>query len=86
MARDQDQNPKPRRDPLVKWTIIGFVVVIVLLALYGGYRYTLKRAVQARLDELRAAGYPVTAAEVDAATSSPRRGKTPPRCSSTPIA
>lgn len=75
MARDQDQNPKPRRDPLVKWTIIGFVVVIVLLALYGGYRYTLKRAVQTRLDELRAAGYPVTAAEVDAAYKQPPPGQ-----------
>jgi hypothetical protein len=41
------------------------VVALVLIALYAAYRYTLHRIVQARLDEIRKQGYPVTLAELD---------------------
>jgi hypothetical protein len=40
-------------------------VVFVLVALYAGYRYTLHRMVEAKLDEIRKQGYPVTLAELD---------------------
>lgn len=41
------------------------VVVLILAALYTAYRYTLHRMVEARLDEIRKQGYPVTIAELD---------------------
>jgi hypothetical protein len=43
----------------------ALVVVLVLAALYTAYRYTLHRMVEAKLDEIRKQGYPVTLAELD---------------------
>ena len=43
----------------------ALVVVLVLGALYIAYRYTLHRMVEAKLDEIRQQGYPVTLAELD---------------------
>lgn len=43
----------------------ALVVVLALTALYGAYRYTLHRMVEAKLDEIREQGYPVTLAELD---------------------
>lgn len=43
----------------------ALVVVLVLAALYGAYRYTLHRMVEAKLNEIRKQGYPVTLAEID---------------------
>ena len=49
----------PRQpDRLLRWTLIAFSVVILLLFAYGTYRYALQRTVNRRLDEIRAAGYP----------------------------
>jgi hypothetical protein len=42
-----------------------YIALIVVLALYGTYRYTLHRMVKAKLDEIRRQGYPVTLAELD---------------------
>ncbi|HTS19257.1 MAG TPA: hypothetical protein VMP11_16895 [Verrucomicrobiae bacterium] len=39
--------------------------MLILAALYAAYRYTLHRMVEARLDEIRQQGYPVTLAELD---------------------
>jgi len=44
-----------------RWSI----ALIVVLTLYATYRYTLHRMVEARLDEIRRQGYPVTLAELD---------------------
>ena len=41
------------------------VVVLILSALYVAYRYTLRRRVEAKLDEIRKQGYPATLAELD---------------------
>jgi hypothetical protein len=43
----------------------ALVVVLVLAAFYVTYRYTLHRMVEAKLDEIRKQGYPVTLAELD---------------------
>jgi hypothetical protein len=43
----------------------ALVVVLVLAALYVAYRYTLHRMVEARLDDIRQQGYPVSLAELD---------------------
>ncbi|MGO9243988.1 MAG: hypothetical protein ACLPT4_12775 [Verrucomicrobiia bacterium] len=43
----------------------ALVVVLILAALYIAYRYTLHRMVEAKLDEMRHQGYPVTLAELD---------------------
>jgi hypothetical protein len=40
-------------------------VVLVLAALYGAYRYTLHRMVEAEIDAIRKQGYPVTLAELN---------------------
>ena len=45
------------------WTLL---VLVVLLGAYGSYRIVLRIRVNARLDEIRAAGEPVTWAELDA--------------------
>lgn len=41
------------------------VVVLALAAFYTAYRYTLHRMVEAKLDQIRQQGYPVTLAELD---------------------
>jgi hypothetical protein len=51
------------------------VVVLVLAALYGAYRYTLHRMVQAKLDEFRKQGHPVTLAELDKRYPQPPPGE-----------
>src|SRR5690349_16781228 len=43
----------------------ALVAVLVLAGLYGAYRYTLHRMVEAKLNEIRKQGYPVTLAELD---------------------
>ena len=43
----------------------ALVAVLVLATLYGAYRYTLHRMVEAKLDQIRKQGYPVTLAELD---------------------
>ena|ERR1017187_7880894 len=43
----------------------ALVVLLVLVGLYATYRYTLHRMVEAKLDEIRKQGYPVTLAELD---------------------
>lgn len=48
-----------------RWPRRLLIAVVALVALYAGYRYTLHRLVQAKLDEIRRAGYPVTLAELD---------------------
>jgi len=42
----------------------ALVVVLILAALYAAFRYTLHRMVEARLDEIRQQGYPVTPEEL----------------------
>jgi hypothetical protein len=42
-----------------------YVALLVIVALYVAYRYTLHRMVEAKLDEVRKQGYPVTLAELD---------------------
>jgi hypothetical protein len=44
---------------------IALVVLLTLLGAYAAYRYTLHRMVEAKLDEIRKQGYPVTLAELD---------------------
>jgi hypothetical protein len=44
---------------------IVVVVLFVLVSTYAAYRYTLHRMVEAKLDEIRKQGYPVTPAELD---------------------
>ena len=44
---------------------IILLVVASLVALYTGYRLSLRHAVQSRLDAIRQAGYPATCAELD---------------------
>jgi hypothetical protein len=48
-----------------RWPRRVLVVFLVLAALYTAYRYTLHRMVEAKLDEIRKQGYPVTLAELD---------------------
>src|SRR5258708_40240407 len=43
----------------------ALIIVFILAALYATYRYTLHRMVEAKLNEIRKAGYPVTLAELD---------------------
>ena len=43
----------------------ALVVMFALAVVYGAYRYTLHRMVEAKLDEIRKQGYPVTLAELD---------------------
>src|SRR5258708_25304175 len=43
----------------------ALIIVFILAALYAAYRYTLHRMVEAKLDEIRKQGYPVTLAELD---------------------
>jgi hypothetical protein len=50
-------------------------VVLVLAGLYAAYRYTLHRMVEAKLDEIRKQGYPVTLAELDKWYPQPQPGE-----------
>lgn len=53
----------------------ALVVLLVLVALYAAYRYTLHRMVEAKLDEIRKQGYPATLAELDKWYPTPPRGE-----------
>ena len=65
----QPDQPAPQRLPRPergrRWSRVALIVFLVLAALYAGYRYTLHRMVEARLDAIRRQGYPVTLAELD---------------------
>ena len=57
---------RPRRfDRLTCWLIGLTVVAVVLVLVYAGYRHALRRSIETRLQAIRDAGYPATAAEVD---------------------
>ena len=49
-----------------RWPWVLLAVVLVLAGAFGVMRYVLHRRVEAKLTDLRAAGYPTTLAEVDA--------------------
>ncbi|MGD0649801.1 MAG: hypothetical protein ABSA97_01430 [Verrucomicrobiia bacterium] len=61
MSEQPQQIPAKRR----RWPRRILVVILVLAALYAAYRYTLHRMVEAKLDEIRKQGYPVTLTELD---------------------
>jgi hypothetical protein len=61
MSEQPQQIPAKRR----RWPRRILVVILVLAALYAAYRYTLHRMVEAKVDEIRKQGYPVTLAELD---------------------
>jgi hypothetical protein len=62
MNESQDRSPvTPKR----RWPRILFVVFLVIVIAFGIYRYTLHLMVEARLDEIRKQGLPVTPAELD---------------------
>jgi hypothetical protein len=60
-------NERPKQIPVKRrrWPRILLAVLVVFATLYAGYRYTLHRMVEAKLDEIRKQGYPVTLAELD---------------------
>ncbi len=60
-----------QRRAVPRWLIIVSVLVLALAAIYGGYRWSLQRAIAARLDAIRADGYPATLAELQAAYPMP---------------
>jgi hypothetical protein len=53
----------------------ALVIVLALAALYAAYRYTLHRMVEAKLDEIRKQGYPVTLTELDKWYAQPPPGE-----------
>ena len=61
---DQPDRPAQQRRQR-RWPRRLLIVFLVLGCLYGVYRYTLYRMVEAKLDEIRKQGYPVTLAELD---------------------
>jgi hypothetical protein len=61
MSEQPQQIPAKRRC----WPRRVLVVVLLFAALYSGYRYTLHRMIEAKLDGIRQQGYPVTLAELD---------------------
>lgn len=60
---DSPAQPIPRKKR--RWLRIVLAVFLVLVVAYAAYRYTLHRMVEAKLDEIRKQGYPVTLEELD---------------------
>ena len=56
-------------------TITVIAILLILVGVYGTYRRTLSNKVQAKLDAIRAAGYPVTLTELDAWYAYPPPGQ-----------
>jgi len=61
---DNENTEKPRR----KWKFLQILVLLLVFIIAGfmGFRLVLKSKLNARLDAIRAAGYPATCAELDA--------------------
>ena len=53
----------------------ALVAMLVLAAAFAAYRYTLHRMVEAKLDEIRKQGFPVTLAELDKWSPQPPKGE-----------
>jgi hypothetical protein len=61
----ENENPeKPRRTRKVLQTLI--ILLVIIIAGFAGFRLVLKSKLNARLDTIRADGYPATCAELDA--------------------
>ncbi len=61
---DNQTTEKPRRKRKVLHTLL--IVLVIIIAAFWAYRSALRARLNARLDTIAAAGYPVTCAELDA--------------------
>lgn len=59
-----DEDVRPPRSRFMRWMVIAWVIVLFLVGLYFLYRQILSRKIQARLEAIRGAGYPVTLEEL----------------------
>ena len=66
---------KPKAGRWWRRTITVIAILMILVGAYGSYRRTLKERVQARVDDIRAAGYPVTRDELEASYAYPPSGQ-----------
>jgi len=62
MSDEKPNHTKPRR---FRRYYVLILLILVGLAAFGIYRWRLRSQLQARIDDIRAAGYPVTCAELD---------------------
>lgn len=61
---ENENTEKPRRKRKVLQTLV--ILLVIIIAGFAGFRFILKSKLHARLDAIRAAGYPATCAELDA--------------------
>jgi len=62
MSNGNPSRAKPRR---FRRCYVLILLILIALALFGIHRWRLKSQLQTRIDAIRAAGYPVTCAELD---------------------
>jgi len=63
-VKDKEKRPKKRRK--VSISTIFLILLLVGIAAFAAYRLRLKAKLNSRIEAIRAAGYPVTCAELDA--------------------